>query len=77
MTELCTVHQVISGGIPLAQGSAVRLPSGEAIPGVLSVTMRADAVSSTWVTTIELNAKFGEPISADSLQRLLGESGTK
>lgn len=77
MTELCTVHQVISGGIPLAHGSAVRLPTGEVIPGVLSVTMRADMVNSTWITTIELNATFGEPIDADSLHRLLGAGESK
>lgn len=63
MIDLCTIHQRLdSNGLPLAQGSEVRLPSGDAIPHITSVVTRAEAGTGWWETTITLRTLFGEPI---------------
>lgn len=66
MKKLCTVHQRLSDGLPLAHGSEVRSPGGEPLPGIVSVTIEAVAGTDMWETTIKLRTVFGEPIPLDA-----------
>jgi hypothetical protein len=61
--DLCTVHQRLLSGYPVARGSEVRLPDGTSIPGVVSVRMEAEAGTGLWQTTITLHALMGAPLS--------------
>lgn len=66
MEPLCTLHQRLTRqGLPVATGSEVRLPNGEAIPHVTSVTTKALAGETWWETTITLRTRFGDPIMDD------------
>jgi hypothetical protein len=61
---ICTIHQRLSKyGLPHVAGSEVRLPSGEVIPYVTSVNVRAVAGETWWEATLTVMARFGEPIT--------------
>jgi hypothetical protein len=66
MEPICTIHQRLSkDGLPHVTGSEVRLPSGEVIPYVTSVNVRAVAGETWWEATLTVMARFGEPITGE------------
>lgn len=63
MSDICTIHQPLTEeGHPTSMGTEVRLPSGEVIPWVQSITIKAVPDARMWETTITLMARFGDPI---------------
>lgn len=66
MEPICTIHQRLSkDGLPHVAGSEVRLPSGEVIPYVTSVNVRAVAGETWWEATLTVMARFGDPITGE------------
>lgn len=61
----CTLHQCRDErGRLLVQGSELRLPTGEMVPGVSAVEISAHAGDKgEWEARVTLAIKFGEPIT--------------